>query len=139
MGKYDSQMLKLSLDKALEAIRGAEISFKNDIISMGLNRIYYAIFYSVTALAYYFGFTTSKHLQLLGWFNKKFIHQDKIFPQEMMEIYRAALLNRQEADYSFSNSLEFTAEQVIKSMSDCKFFVKQVFDNLKVEYPKDLN
>ncbi len=70
MGKYDPQMLKLSLDKALEAIKGAEVAFNNDIKSMGLNRLYYAIFYSVTALAYNFGFITSKHLKLIGWFNK---------------------------------------------------------------------
>ena len=40
---------------------------------MAVNRIYYGLYYAVTALAIKHRFETSKHLQLIGWFNKEFI------------------------------------------------------------------
>lgn len=48
------------------------------MLSTALNRLYYAIFYAVAALAQKFNFITSKHSQLLGWFNREFIKTGKL-------------------------------------------------------------
>ena len=40
---------------------------------VAVNRIYYGLYYSVTALAIKHKFETSKHAQLIGWFNKEFV------------------------------------------------------------------
>ncbi|MBD3308314.1 hypothetical protein GF339_17905 [candidate division KSB3 bacterium] len=38
-----------------------------------MNRIYYAMFYAVSALALLQGFSTSSHAQLRGYFNREFV------------------------------------------------------------------
>ncbi len=88
MSQSDKNILiKLSIEKALQALVSAEDNLKNKQLETALNRNYYAIFYSVLALGYKFDFVTSKHSQLMGWFNKKFIHEDGIFNDRMLKIY----------------------------------------------------
>jgi hypothetical protein len=64
------EMIKYSLEKAEQAIASAKINIKSEFLSDAPNRIYYAAFYSVLALGYLDDFVTSKHSQLMGWFNK---------------------------------------------------------------------
>lgn len=91
-----------------------------------LNRTYYSIFYSVLGLGYYSDFITSKHNQLKGWFNKKFIHEGKIFSPLMMQIYQKSYNERQEADYQIINSKEIDAEEVKKSLNDADYFINTI-------------
>jgi uncharacterized protein (UPF0332 family) len=76
--------------KSEEALSDAIFSFENKRYSITLNRIYYAIFYSVLALAYKDNFITSKHLQLKGWFNKKYIYENKVLEERVLKIYQKA-------------------------------------------------
>lgn len=56
-----------------ETIEEAELLIQNGKLRGAINRIYYAIFYSVSALGLKYNFQTSKHEQLIGWFNHEFI------------------------------------------------------------------
>ena len=67
-------LVKNCLNKSKQALSDAEYNLKDGRDATALNRIYYSIFYSVAALAYKSGFTTSSHSQLMGWFNKKFLN-----------------------------------------------------------------
>ncbi|MGA2297615.1 MAG: HEPN domain-containing protein, partial [FCB group bacterium] len=60
------------INKSHLTIDDAKFSLENNKTSIALNRIYYSIFYIVSALALIYDFSTSKHKQLLGWFNKNF-------------------------------------------------------------------
>jgi len=60
-------------------------------------------------------------MQLMGWFNKKFIYEQKFFNKKMYQIYKEAYENRQEADYSIS--LIPDKEIVVESYNDSKLFV----------------
>ena len=104
------------LKKSKEALIDTEINLKNDRLNNAQNRIYYAIFYSVVALGYCENFITSKHKQLMGWFNKKFIYENKIFNTNMYKIYKEAYENRQESDYSIF--VKPQKENVIKILQD---------------------
>lgn len=88
------------------------------------NRIYYAIFYSVMTLAYCSNFTTSKHATLMGWFNKTFIHENKIFDKNMFKIYQNAFANRMDSDYSCS--YETTLEDVKENYKDAEIFINNI-------------
>lgn len=88
------------------------------------NRIYYAIFYFVMTLAYCSDFTTSKHATLMGWFNKKFIHETKIFDKNMFKIYQNAFVNRMDSDYSCF--YEVTIDDVRSSFDDAKIFIGNI-------------
>ena len=68
-------LIKYRISRANETIKEAESAFNNNFLFNAENRIYYAIFYIVSALALKHGFSTSKHHQLLGWFNKEFVSQ----------------------------------------------------------------
>lgn len=71
-------LIKNSIENADRALSDAE---QNLTISLYVvqNRTYYAIFYIVLALAYLDGFSTGKHQQLKGWFNREYIYKNKIF------------------------------------------------------------
>ena len=58
------------ITKSKESLCDAELALSNNRLDNAQNRIYYSIFYIVTALAYTDNFITSKHSQLIGWFNK---------------------------------------------------------------------
>ena len=68
-----SALINYRLQRCDETIKDAQIAVDNNRLHNAENRIYYAIFYVVSTLAIKYDFSTSKHLQLLGWFNKNFI------------------------------------------------------------------
>ena len=97
--EYKEIMIKVNIEKSDEALRMVEVSIKEHAPFTALNRIYYAIFYTVTALAEKHEFRTSKHSNMMGWFNKKFIHEDKVFDGELLQTYQDAFKFRQKGDY----------------------------------------
>ena len=116
-------LIKNCIEKADEALTDA----KNNInLSLRLvqNRIYYAIFYVVLALAYLDGFATGKHHQLMGWFNKEYIYKNKIFDTKLKTIYQTLLANREKFDYDVSKNPE--KDRVEKDFKDAIFFVETV-------------
>lgn len=91
-------LIENQIRKAQETIEDARISIQNGRYRNALNRIYYSIFYIVTALAIKHDFATSKHKQLMGWFNKNFL-KEALIDLKYGEIYKKAFDNRQESDY----------------------------------------
>lgn len=61
------------IEQAKGLIKDIETLINSGSFVFAVNRIYYGMFYMVTALAIKNKFETSKHQQLLGWFNKTFI------------------------------------------------------------------
>lgn len=122
MKQHKDILVKNSLLKSAEALDDARYAFDDNRYSNAQNRIYYAIFYSVMALGYLTGFVTAKHGQLLGWFNKKFIYEEKIFDSEMYAIYKTAYEYRMKSDYEFT--WKPTKEKVSKSLEDARKFTE---------------
>ena len=63
-----------------------------------MNRIYYAGFYIISTLAVIDGFSTARHKQLIGYFNKEYIKSGKI-DAEVGKIMKIAYDRRVAADY----------------------------------------
>jgi len=112
------------LNKSKEALEDARINLENVRLANALNRIYYSIFYSVVALAYLENYITSKHKQLMGWFNKKFIHEEKIFDQTLYDAYKEAFENRQESDYTIHSLLD--AKEIRINYENAVRFVEKI-------------
>ena len=87
--------------KSEEALAEAKINIETNCLQSAQNRLYYAIFYAVSALAKSQDFITSKHSQLLGWFNKEYV-KTGLFSKEIAKIYVEAFEFRQKSDYTFS-------------------------------------
>lgn len=56
------------------------------------------MFYALLALGLQHHYETSKHLQLLGWFNKEFVNKGKV-SKELGKIVKKAFDRRINADY----------------------------------------
>ena len=112
------------LEKSQAAIKAADDSIINNNPENALNRTYYAIFYMVMALAQKENFKTSKHASLMGWFNKKFIFEEKVFDPKLFEVYRDAFESRQDSDYDAM--YEPHLEEIKTLLSDAKVFIEAV-------------
>jgi len=91
-------LIKYRLQQAHDIINEVQFLIDNQKLSNASNRIYYGIFYTVTALALLYKFETSKHLQLIGWFHKTFI-KENIFDKNLGKILKETFENRQKSDY----------------------------------------
>ncbi len=100
-----------------EAVESAEILLANCKFAAAINRIYYAVFYSLMALALKSGFKTSKHLQLIGWFNKTYIRTGLI-SQDLGRILKNCYEYRKKADYdSFVKFEKIDIEVLLNEMN----------------------
>ena len=96
---------QIRLERAIETLQDAQILFNAKRWRSSINRVYYAMFYSVSALANAYGFSTSKYSTLEGWFNKTIIHTG-IIPKEKGKMYREVFVIRSECDYDDLTEIE---------------------------------
>ncbi len=132
MKQHKESLINNSFLKAKEALDDAKYAIDGNRLSTAQNRIYYAIFYSVMALGYLHGFITSKHSQLLGWYNKKFVFEEKIFDDESYAIYKTAYENRMKSDYEFT----YKPDKYIvnKSFADAEKFMKIIENYINKQF-----
>ncbi len=109
--------------QAKEAVLDVQKLIESNLLKIAVNRIYSGMFYSITALSLKYNFQSSKHLQLIGWFNKTFIKGNIILPK-YGKMLRDAFKNRTDGDYA--PYIEFKKENVLKLYSDMKNFINEV-------------
>ena len=126
MKESDKVLLRNCLTKSLEAINDAKFNFENNRFKVTLNRIYYSIFYSVMALGYKDNFITSKHKQLMGWFNKAYVHDNKIFDERLMKVYQKSFNERQEADYEVADISSLSKDEIELALNDAEHFNSEI-------------
>ena len=71
--KDRQELIKHYIEKTQSTIEDIKFFIENEKLLVAINRIYYGIFYMLSALAIKHQMSTSKHTQLIGWFNKNFI------------------------------------------------------------------
>jgi len=70
-------LIAYRMEKSKEAIKAAEIMLENNMLTFAMNRIYYSMFYAVQSLLASDGVSFSKHGQVKGYFNRKWIKSGK--------------------------------------------------------------
>ncbi len=85
-------------------------------------------FYALLALGLKYQFETSKHLQLLGWFNKNFIHEGLI-DTRYGKIINKAYNRRTKGDYD--SYIEFDTSTVTEMFEEMKDFIKAIDEFIK--------
>jgi len=74
MSAEEKQTLILHrMERARATVIEARLLQENRMFAGAVNRIYYSMFYALSALAVAEGFSSGKHGQLIRWFNKKFV------------------------------------------------------------------
>ena len=123
MAYNKDELIKYRISRAKETIEDATVALENERLHSAENRIYYSIFYLVSALALKDGFSTSKHGQLLGWFNKNYV-KTGIVSSSIGKIYADAFANRQESDYQ--DLIILKPEDVKRHYSEMLTFINNV-------------
>lgn len=126
-------IIKYRKEKAFNTLEEVQKLLEAGMISLAMNRVYYAGFYIVNALSLTDNFSTSKHKQLIGYFNKNYIHSGKI-DLDKGDILNIAYRKRTSVDYhDFATA---TKDEVKKYYEQMKTFVAEV-DNLIEEKLKN--
>ena len=123
-------LIQYRLEQADQTVQEAEYLISADFYRGAVNRIYYSCFYMLSALAIKYEFSTSKHNQLIGWFNKNFI-ASKILPKELSQFILKAYNKRIKGDYEPVDDLD--KEEVIFLLEELKVFIlkMKVFISIK--------
>ena len=113
----------MRLQQAEECISDAEYCIKNSRLVLATNRIYYGMFYAMLALGVLKQFETSKHRQLIGWFNKHFVHSG-ILPSHFGRMVKKAFEARTGSDYQIDEVP--TAATLELMLTDMKLFISTI-------------
>lgn len=81
------------------------------------------MFYAVLALGLFHQFETSKHMQLMGWFNKNYIRTG-IFPSEIGSYLKTAFETRTNSDYKVARTP--TTADLEALLADMKTFISTI-------------
>jgi len=127
-------LIRYRIEQAYEAIEDAELSINHNKLKMAVNRIYYGMFYILSALALKYKFKTSKHQELIGWFNKNFL-KDKKIDRKYGTIVRDAFNNRSDGDYGAF--IKFVKSDVLKNFEDMKDFISTIEEYINRPVPSD--
>ncbi|MEA1912860.1 MAG: HEPN domain-containing protein [candidate division WOR-3 bacterium] len=123
------ELIKHRIKKAKKTVEEIDFLIKNDLLDLAINRIYYGIFYMLSALALKYQFSTSKHHQLIGWFNKKFI-KEGLIDKKYGSIIHKAYDKRTKGDYD--DFVEFSKEEVSELFKNMKEFLFSIEELISI-------
>ena len=93
-----------------------------------MTRIYYGIFYIINALATIDNFSTSKHSQLIGYFNKEYI-KEKIIDPKIGKFLNRAYELRTKSDYGeFTNYSDEEVKSYFEEMKDFIYTIEEIIN-----------
>ncbi len=116
-------LIKYRLEKASNTLNDAQNCFTNATLESTVNRIYYAMFYSVNALLIANGLSSSKHTGVRSLFNREIINKGLI-GKSLGKFYGDMFNNRQEGDYK--DFVSFNREDVGVWLKDAEKFIENI-------------
>ena len=121
--KDKQSLIDYRLQQATDTIELAHFLTISEKYVIAVNRIYYGMYYALTALALKNGFETSKHGQLIGWFNKEYIATKSLDPK-FGKILRNAFQNRTKGDYDAF--IDFSRTEVDLMLIEMTDFIHEI-------------
>jgi uncharacterized protein (UPF0332 family) len=115
--------VRYRMKRATETLDEAKALLSGGLLHGTVNRVYYSMFYAVSALALQNGFSTSSHSQLRGYFNREFVKTGKI-SIPLGKSFGFAYDNRTKGDYQ--DLVEFDQDQVNELIQDAEDFIDAV-------------
>lgn len=126
MNSYDENMtayVRYRLEKAQEVYQAACILYDAAQWNSVINRLYYACFYSASALLLYKHIPAKTHSGVIGQFSEQFVRTN-IIPITDFRVYAKLLNWRSKGDYN--DLFDFTKEDVDSMMEPAKVFVNKI-------------
>lgn len=122
------ELINYRFEQAEEAIADVKLLIDNNRYRSAVNRIYYGMFYSLLALGLADKFESSKHSQLIGWFNKNFIYTKKI-DERFGKMINKAFNRRTKSDYD--TYVSYDKAEVEEMFTEMKDFIVEIKRVLK--------
>ncbi len=122
-GDERAQLIKHRIEKSNLLQKEAAFLFDSGLYNTSVNRIYYAMYHAVSALALKDSFTTSKHLQLIGWFNREYVKTGKADINSGKYLTRAFEM-RSKSDYD--DFVNYSENEVKELLENLKIFLQIV-------------
>ena len=116
-------IIKYRRERAEETVEEAKIMLNNEKLFAAVNRIYYAVFYEVSALLLTKGFSSSKHSGIKSMFSKEFVRTGLI-SKEHGEFYNQIFKFRQRGDYQ--EFVSFEEDEVKDWLEKAKQFITAI-------------
>jgi len=113
-------LIRYRIEQSNSSIDTVQLLITHEKYNAAINRMYYGMFYMLLAVAVKEGFETSKHQQLIGWFNKTFIKEDRL-PKRFGKMVSQTFKSRQVSDYEAF--IIFEEDEVLKLFTDMKEFI----------------
>lgn len=117
------ELINYRRKKAKDTLIDAKTMFNKVSLFTTVNRIYYAIFYEVSALLLTKGLSSSKHSGVRALFNQEFI-KPGIVKAEYGDFYNRMFDARQEGDYG--DFIEFEREKVQQWLDEAENFISEI-------------
>ncbi len=124
------ELIKYRLDQASETIEDVRILLENNRLRAAINRIYYGMFYALSALGIRNDYETSKHAQLIGWFNKRCINEGLIDPR-YGKIINKAFNRRTKGDYDIY--IDFDVDTVVGMYNEMQEFITMIREYIEID------
>ncbi|RIH99847.1 HEPN domain-containing protein [candidate division NPL-UPA2 bacterium Unc8] len=118
-------IINYRLGRAKEAIEEAEILLEKGYTNTFVNRLYYACFYTVSALLLTKGLSSAKHSGVRSLFHKHFV-KSGVVDVELGQLYDRLFDNRQKGDYA--DLVKFNLVEVTPWLEEAKKFVAGLED-----------
>lgn len=116
-------LVRYRLQRARETLEDARILANASRWNPGVNRLYYACFYAVSALLIQRGLSYSKHTGVRSLFNRHYVRTSMV-PKELAQLYNDLFERRQESDYM--DFVDFEESQVRPWISRAEQFVEHI-------------
>ena len=123
-----SDLARLRLERAEKSIGDARLLLKNKSLRGASNRVYYGMFYGISALAIFNGHSFSKHTGLISYFQKEYI-KTNIFARNSGRALQKAFKDRSEADYQ--DYPRITAEDIRQRLKEADELIKVISNYIK--------
>ncbi|MCL4558844.1 MAG: HEPN domain-containing protein [Deltaproteobacteria bacterium] len=120
---YRKDLIAYRMSRAKEALQDAEILLNSKRLPSTVNRIYYALFYEVTALLLTKGLSSSKHSGIMALFNEHFVKNGTV-SIETGRFYSRMFEFRQKSDYE--DFVQFEEEKVKEWLVTARQFIEEI-------------
>lgn len=121
-------IIQYRLRRALDTFEDAEILAKNQKWNSAINRLYYSVYYAVSALLLSSNLKTTTHNGVKYSFNEHFIKTERL-PKELGKLYSQLFSFRQKGDYD--DLYDFNQEKVESFFEPAKKMIGTIENELK--------
>lgn len=125
MTEGTKELIKYRLDRAKETLDEAKVMMESGHVYGAANRVYYACFYSVTALLLNKGMSSSKHSGVMSLFNRNFV-KPGLIQVEYGKFYARMFDTRLESDYGDIVEIEYA--DIAEDIKTAEQFVQKIIE-----------